>query len=105
VTPRYDQRETALGVGERKGAVVIAGDGMPAGYAPASTALAPGSATSAPISDLDPELIDHLVECHRLRMEVARRLRMEARRASTVLPPPNPLLGVTIDDEPPVPLA
>jgi len=72
VTPRYDQRETALGVGE---------------------------------CNLDPEVIDHLVEGNRLRMEAARRLRMEARRASTVLPPPNPLLAATIDGEPPVPLA
>jgi hypothetical protein len=52
----------------------------------------------------NPEFIDHLVEGHRLRMEAARRARMEARRASTALPPPNPLLAVTIDGNPPVPL-
>jgi hypothetical protein len=55
-----------------------------------------------PLSDPAPEFIDHLLKEYR---SVDERLRFEARRASIVLPPPNPLLAATLDGEPPVPLA
>ena len=51
--PAGSERETAeLSHGESKGAVVIAGNGMPTGYEPPSGALAPAAPVpSAPSAD------------------------------------------------------
>lgn len=52
--PAGSGRETAeLSHGEGKGAVVITGNGMPAGYEPPSGALAPAAPAAAPAGETD----------------------------------------------------